>query len=196
MECSHKKFKTKTVAKKFFDLSFKTKTSVCLDCGAYLRNNEFEKKYLHWLEGIYKDRRDKFQTQCYFSKNLIKCAELYLEDYPGISTTVFVRALVTIFLNVIDADEEKSSQLESLMDSEIYESFVSDKDRKKINIQFKPIMMLDLIAISEVIDLKPAAIVEDVVIRLMTMITSQDERLRSFWESEIKNYLDMFLKAA
>ena len=104
--------------------------------------------------------------------------------------------MVTIFLNVIDADEEKSSQLESLMDSEIYESFVSDKDRKKINIQFKPIMMLDLIAISEVIDLKPAAIVEDVVIRLMTMITSQDERLRSFWESEIKNYLDMFLKAA
>ena len=196
MDCSHKNFSNKKVSKEIFDLSFETRTSVCKDCGAYLRNDEFEKKYLHWLESIYKDRRDKFQTQCHFSKNLIKCAESYLEDYPGISSTVFMRALVTIYLNIIDMDEEKSAQLESLLDSEIYDSFLNDKDRKKVNIQFKPNMMIDLIAISEVIEMKPAAIVEDIVMKLMTVITSQDQKLRSFWESEIKSYLDMFLKAA
>lgn len=196
MDCSHKNFSNKRVTKKIFDLSFETKTSVCKDCGAYLRNNEYEKKYLCWLEGIYKDRRDKFQTQCHFSKNLIKCAESYLENHPGISSTVFMRALVTIYLNVIDTDENKSTQLESLLDSEIYDSFCNDQDYKKINIQFKPNMMIDLIAISEVIDMKPVTIVEDIIIKMMTVITSQDQRLRSFWESEIKSYLEMFLKAA
>jgi hypothetical protein len=28
------------------------------------------------------------------------------------------------------------------------------------------------------------------------MITSHDDKLRSFWENEIRAYLDMFLKAA
>lgn len=196
MSCSHKFFSNKKVSKEIFGLSFETKTSVCKDCGAYLRNDEFEKKYLQWIEGIYKNKRDKFQTQCHFSKNLINWAESYLEDYPGISPTVFMRALVTIYLNIIDIDEKKSAKLESLLDSEIYKSFKNDKDRKKINIQFKPNMMIDLIAISEVIEMKPAAIVEDTVMKLMTVITSQDQKLRSFWESEIKSYLDMFLKAA
>ena len=196
MDCSHKKFSNKKVSKKIFGLSFQTKTSVCKDCGAYLQNDEFERKYLHWLEGIYKNRRDKFQTQCHFSKNLIKCAESYLKNYPGISSTVFMRALVTIYLNIIDMDEKKSAQLESLLDSEIYDSFHNDNNRKKVNIQFKPNMMIDLIAISEVIEMRPAIIVEDIVIKLMTAITSQDQKLRSFWKSEIKSFLDMFLKAA
>ncbi|MCK5882920.1 MAG: hypothetical protein KAG61_04465 [Bacteriovoracaceae bacterium] len=196
MECSHKSFSNKKATKEIFDLKFETKTSVCNDCGAYLRDDEYEKKYLSWLEQVYKDRRDKFQTQCHFSKKLIKCAENYLEDYPGISSTVFMRALVTIYLNIIDMDEVKSEQLESLLDAEIYESFQNDKDRKKINIQFKPNMMIDLIAVSEVIDMRPAALVEEIVLKLMTVITSQDQKLRSFWESEIKSYLDMFLKAA
>jgi len=166
------------------------------DCGAYLRGNEYEKKYMNWLEGIYKERRDKFQTQCYFSKNLIKCAESYLEDFPGISPTVFMRALVIIYFNIVDRDEKKSEMLEQLLDTDIYDSFINDQDRKKVNIQFKPKMMIELIAISELLEMSPSAVVEEVVIKLMTTITSQDKKLKEFWENEIRGYLDMFLKAA
>jgi len=30
----------------------------------------------------------------------------------------------------------------------------------------------------------------------MAVITSHDQKLREFWENEIRGYLDMFLKAA
>lgn len=177
-------------------MTFETKTSVCNDCGAYLRNNDYERKYMQWLETIYKNKRDKFQTQCHFSKNLINCTEIYLKEYPGILPTVFIRALVTIYFSVIDIDEKKSAQLESLLDSEIFDSFNDGGERKKINIQFKPKMMIDLIAISEFLEMSPSAIVEEVVVKLMTVITSQDQKLREFWKNEIRRYLDMFLKAA
>jgi hypothetical protein len=196
MECSHKSISHKKVKKEIFDMVFEAKTSVCNDCGAHLRDSDYEKKYMHWLEGIYKERRDKFQTQCHFSKNLIKCAETCLEEYPGISPTVFFRALVTIYFNVVDRDENKSAQFESTLNTEIYESFIHDKNRKKVTIQFKPKMMIELLAISDFLGESTSSIVEEVVVKFMTMITSHDEKLRKFWENEIRGYLDMFLKAA
>lgn len=196
MECSHKIVSNKKVKKEMFDMVFESTTSVCSDCGAFLRNEDYEKKYMHWLESIYKDRRDKFQTQCHFSKNLIRCAESYLENYPGISLTVFFRALAIIYFDIVDKDEKKSNQLESILDKEILDSFLSDKEKKKVTIQFKPKMMVELIAISEFLEASPSSIVEDVVVKLMTVITSHDHNLREFWENEIRGYLEMFLKAA
>jgi hypothetical protein len=196
MSCSHKNISNKKVKKEIFDLVFETSTSVCSDCGAFLRNEDYEKKYMLWLESIYKDRRDKFQTQCHFSKNLIKCAEVFLQDYPGISPTVFFRALAIIYFDIVDRNEKKSHQLEALLDKKILDSFVSDKDKKKVTIQFKPKMMIEILAISEFLEASPSSIVEEVVIKLMTAITSRDQKLREFWENEIRGYLDMFLKAA
>lgn len=196
MECSHKNVSNKKVKKEIFDLVFETTTSVCSHCGAFLRNEDYEKKYMHWLESIYKERRDKFQTQCHFSKNLIKCAESYLEDYPGISPTVFFRALAIIYFDIVDKDEKKSNKFETILDKEVLNSFLNDKGKKKVTIQFKPKMMIELMAISEFLEVGPSSIVEEVVVKLMTVITSRDQKLREFWENEIRGYLDMFLKAA
>lgn len=196
MGCAHQNFSNKKIKKEIFDLVFETKTSVCSDCGAYLRNDEYEKKYMHWLEEIYKDRRDKFQVQCHFSKNLIKCAEAYLEDYPGISLTVFLRAFTIIYFGIIDRDEKKSSYFESLLDFDVLQSFTNNKDKKKVTIQFKPKMMIEIMAVSEFLTMSPSAVVEEVVIKLMTTIISRDQKLKEFWEGEIRGYLDMFLKAA
>jgi len=196
MDCTHKNFEKETIEKEIFDQKFMHKTEVCKDCGSYLRGKDFEKAYMNWLEGIYKDRRDKFQVQCNFSNNLLKCADIFLEDYPGVSYTVLMRFLVTIYLNVVDVDEKLSEKFDSLLDSEIYDSFSNEKEKKKVNIQFKPKMMLDLVAISEVIDMKPYQIAESGVLKMMTAITSQDKKLREFWEKEIRSYLEIFLKAA
>ncbi len=196
MECTHKKFAKETIEKEIFDLKFRHKTDVCKDCGAYLRGKEFEKDYMHWLKRIYKKRRDKFQVQCSFSNNLLKCADSFLEDYPGISHTVLMRLLVTVYVNVVDVNEKLASKFDSLLDSEIYDSFLNDKDKKKINIQFKPKMMLDLVAISEVTDMRPYQIAEQGALKMMSAITSQDKKLKEFWEKEIRSYLEIFLKAA
>lgn len=196
MDCTHKNVSRKKVEKKFFDFTFKHQTLVCKDCHAYLRGNDFEKAYMNWLEGIYKDRRDKFQVQCYFSNELIKCAENFLENYPGVSSTVLMRILVIIYLDVIDRNEKLSKEFESILDFQIYDSLAQSSDRKKVNIQFKPKMMLELNAISEIIDMKAFQIVESSVLKMMTAIISQDLKLRSFWEEKIRIYLEVSLSAA
>ena len=37
-----------------------------------------------------------------------------------------------IYFNVVDRDKKKSALLESILDTEIHDSFVKDKDRKKV----------------------------------------------------------------
>ena len=196
MECSHKNIVNKTIEKEIFDLKFKHKAKVCKDCNAYLRGPEFEKSYMNWLEEVYKEKRSKFQVQCHFPQNLLKCAENFLENYPGISSTVLMRFLVTIYLDVIDGNEKLSQTFEKIMDQEILNSFTNDKDKKKVNIQFKPGMMVELVAIGELLDVSLSSIVENSVLKMMTAITSHDKKLRSFWEKEIKGYLEIFLKSA
>ena len=196
MDCLHEKTKKKLVTKEVFDSEFKHKALVCENCGAVLRNNEYEKAYMNWLEGIYKNSRSKFQVQCSLPDSLSKCAESFLEDYPGISTTVFMKILVTVYLNIVDTSDKLSTQFNDLLDTEIYDSFSSDKESRRFSIQFKPRMMLDLVSVSEVLGEKPSIIAEECILKMMTAITSQDKKLKSFWENNIRGYLDIFLKAA
>jgi hypothetical protein len=56
--------------------------------------------------------------------------------------------------------------------------------------------MIELIAVAEFSEKNPSAIVEEVVVKLMTITTSHDEEVREFWEREIRTYLDMILKVA
>ena len=51
-------------------------------------------------------------------------------------------------------------------------------------------------AIAEFLGISSSTVVEEVVTKMMTIFTSHDDRLREFWETEIRVYLDMFLKAA
>ena len=150
---------------------------------------------MKWLENLYRERRDKFQAQCFFSKNLIKCAEEYLKKYPTIPISIFMKFLVIIDLEIIDKDERKSSRLEKLKDQKVLESFLSN-EKTKVNIQFKPSFMIELLDIAELLDQTSTAVVENSIVKLMTIITSKDKKLRQFWENEIQEYLDAFLKAA
>ena len=195
MECSHKKISNKVVQKKIFGEIFRVRTEVCKECSAYLHNDVYERKYMKWLENLYRERRDKFQAQCFFSKNLIKCAEEYLKKYPTIPISIFMKFLVIIDLEIIDKDERKSSRLEKLKDQKVLESFLSN-EKTKVNIQFKPSFMIELLDIAELLGQTSTAVVENSIVKLMTIITSKDKKLRQFWENEIQEYLDAFLKAA
>ncbi len=117
-------------------------------------------------------------------------------DYPNVSLTFFFKALVVVFLDHVDGDEKLASQLSQITDSEILNSFSSDKDKKRVNIQFKPKMIVELSAMAKMVSMKPSEIVESSVVKMMTALTSQDERLKEFWESEIMRYVDSMLKAA
>ena len=117
-------------------------------------------------------------------------------DYPGISSTAFMRILSIIYVDHIDTNPSLLKRFNELLDQEIYNSFLKEKATKKVNIQFKPKMMIELMSISELIEMKISQIIELSIQKMMTAITSQDPKLKAFWEKEIKSYLEILLKAA
>ncbi len=198
MSCNHNNTQKKLIKKEFLDLSFSYKTLVCKDCGAYMRDDAFEKAYMLWLEETYRNLhyRNKFQVQCHFSNNLMSCVDEFLKHHPGISATVFLRFLATLYLSVVEPDEVLSQEFDRLLDKEVFESFVNDKEKKRANIQFKPTMMIDILAIADALEFRPYQIVETSIIRMMTAIISNNKALRVFWDRELSKYLNVFLKAA
>lgn len=196
MTCEHKNFSKKKVTLNKLGLEYSTRTDVCSDCGAYVRNNEFEIKFNEWLQDSYKSHRTKFQIQCNLSGNLVKCAQEFLKSYPGVSESVFFRIITILSLTIIDSSEKLSSSIETLFDGEVYNSFMEDNEKKRFNIQFKPKMMLEIHDTAELLQTSMTSIVEDSILRVMTLLTSQDEKLKEFWENEIKFFLESFLKSA
>ncbi|MBT3984562.1 MAG: hypothetical protein HOE90_24610 [Bacteriovoracaceae bacterium] len=196
MDCNHKNFSKEDAELDFLGMKFNHNTLVCNDCGAYLRGKDFESAYMEWLNERYHQKRDKFQVQCHLSKNLTMCLDKFIEDYPGVTQAALMRALVTVYINHIDINTDLVSRFNSLMNKDILSSFNSDDDRKKVNIQFKPKMMVQLISISELVLQRPSQICETSIIKMMACFTSQDENLKTFWNQEIQGYIDTILKAA
>ncbi len=196
MDCVHENTTKKLVKKEILGSTFECETMVCTDCGSYLRDASYDTSYMAWLENIYKNDRNKFQIQCHLSSKLIQCAEQFLANYPSVSLTFFFKSLVVVFLDHIDGNEKLSTQLDEMMDKQILNTFRNDTENKRVNIQFKPKMIIELATISKMVSLKPSQIVESCVVKLMTTLTSQDAQLKAFWETEIMRYVDSMLKAA
>lgn len=196
MDCQHEKIETQIVEKKIAGESFTHDAAVCTICGAFLRDKDYEVAFLDWAEGVYKRDRNKFQIQCYFDVELLSVADKLLREYPGVSHSYFFRSLVVVFLDHIDSDARLAAQFDALLDASVLDSFTQKPEKKLINIQFEPKMLLELEAVAVAIECRPSRLVESSVVKMMSAITSQNAALKEFWELEILKYLDPILKAA
>lgn len=196
LECLHENTEVRDVEKEFLGMVFKTETKVCLDCGAYLRGPEYERAYKKWLEDVYKSKRPKFQVQCHFSDNLIRCAEAFLKEHPGISITVYLRILATAYLHIVDGNEMLSERFEDLLDKEIFATLSDSEGRNRVTIQFKPAMMADIVDISEVFEMRLSHVVEEGVLKMMSAIMSKDPKMNTLWDEEVNTTLEVLLKSA
>jgi hypothetical protein len=196
MNCQHENIEQKFVEKEFAGEKFRRKTPVCKNCGAFLRDKEYELAFLGWLEDVYKKDRNKFQVQCHLDAGLVTVADKFLAEYPGVSQSHLFRSLVVVYLDHIDSDVQLSATFDSLIDSKILDSFTRKHEKKRVNIQFKPKMLVELEAMADAIDSRPAVLVESAVVKMMSAITSQNSALKDFWEAEVMKYLDPILKAA
>jgi hypothetical protein len=196
MNCQHENIEQKFVEKEFAGEKFRRKTSVCKNCGAFLRDKEYELAFLGWLQDVYKKDRNKFQVQCHLDTGLVTVADKFLAEYPGVSQSHLFRSLVVVYLDHIDSDVQLSATFDSLIDFKILDSFTRKLEKKRVNIQFKPKMLVELEAMADAVDGRPAVLVEAAVVKMMSAITSQNSALKDFWEAEVMKYLDPILKAA
>lgn len=196
MTANQKKAPKKVVAKEFLGEVFRHETLECAETGAYLHGPEFEAAYRDWLNELYKSKRAKFQIQCHFGDSLMRCADSYLVQHPGVATTVFFRILATSYITIIDGDEKLSERFDGLLDANVYDSFVDSDGRTRVSIQFKPAMMVDIVATSEVLEMKMSQIVEESILKMMTAIVSQEPEMRAFWRDKVSAMIDVMLKSA
>lgn len=193
--CLHSDVSLNEVEKKLFDLSFKTESLVCNKCGAILRGKEYEGNFNIWLRENYQNNPEKFKLDCYFPHNIFQAAQEYLKAYPGTSIDSFLKALVVIYLNLVDQYENESISLKSLFESEVSKLLANNEDRRQIDIHVKPKLMIEILAITEVFGVSPSALVEEVIIKLMAAYLSHEPRMRRFWDREVHRYLYFILKA-
>jgi hypothetical protein len=177
-DCEHGSFSRKEISEKFLDLTFKYKTQVCHDCGAYLYNKNYEKARSAWLKEIYQKNRSRFQIQAFFSQNLLDCANEYLLEHPGVSETDLLRILTTFYIDIIIMDQRLSKKFDSLLDLEVNTSLSRTGPGIRKGIQFKPRIMMDILAFNEAFDFKTSFIVEKSVEKMMTALTSQNDQVR------------------
>ncbi len=196
VDCQHEKIEKQVVEKKFAGESFTHDAAVCTICGAFLRDKDYEVAFLDWVEGVYKRDRSKFQVQCHLNVGLLSVAEKFLGEYPGVTHAHLFRGLVVIYLNHIDSDARLAEQFAALLDASVLDSFTRKCQKKRVNIQFKPKMLLELEAMADVIKCRPAQLVESSVVKMMSAITSQNAPLKALCEREIMKYLAPILKAA
>lgn len=194
--CLHSNVTLKEVEKKLFDLSFKTESLVCNKCGAILRGKVFEEKYNSWLEELYKNSPEKFKIDCRFSKVVIESATKILSAFPGTTIDALVKAFVVTYFNVLDRDNVKSIQFNSLLEADKLKLFVIDEDAVNVSIHFKPKLMIELISVSESFNLGVSSIVEEIVTKFMVIYSLSQTEAKEFWRKDISNYLEMLLLAS
>jgi hypothetical protein len=194
--CLHSNVTLKEVEKNLFDLSFITESLVCNKCGAILRGKEFEEKYNFWLEELYKDSPEKFQIYCSFSKVVIESATKILSAFPGTTIDALVKALVVTYFNVLDRDNEKSIQFKFLFETDNSKLCVNNEEAIKVNIHFKPKLMIELMSVAESFNIDVSSIVEEIVTKFMVIYSSTQTEAKEFWRKDISNYLEMLLLAS
>lgn len=197
LDCIHSNLKRQEVAQQYFGLDFVITTDVCQDCGAVLRDEATERNFRNWLNQIAQSHRDKFTLQPFFSPNAVNCLENLLNNFPGAHISVLIRAMVSVYINNVLTDPERTQTVESIVDSEIFSSFVDDgTPMKRHSINFKPIALLDIVTWAEILEMAPAKFVQEATLRILALSYDSNPGLKSYWDQHIFPKLRMIINAA
>ncbi|RLA59892.1 MAG: hypothetical protein DRQ89_13530 [Epsilonproteobacteria bacterium] len=194
MDCYHENLVEKRIEYLTLNSKFIYTGLECSDCGATLWNSDTDRKFNSWLEKLYKSDREKFQIQFGLSKNTISCIKKISEPFPGVGISALFKAIVAIYLE-LGPNTTFQKIINKVIEGEVYRSFrVRGKDRFKI--QFKPMPLMEINSMAEFFDETPAQFVEEGILIILSIFVENDQKLKDFWEENIKNKLNALLKVA
>ena len=194
-ECQHPKFKKQHITRDFQGEIFKYTTKVCSSCGVSLWGERNEQDYNEWLENLHSEKRHLFQVQYQLSEKVIDCLEQMRKRFAGVDVSLLTRALVTVYLNIVEDNEEIMERLETYIESDAYNILINDNKYTRRKTQFKLSGMRDLLAYSQLFDVKPSEIIENFIYRMILLSINEDEQMKAYWNSILKS-VEMILKAA
>ncbi len=194
-ECNHKIYALKSHSKIFEGEEFIYKAKTCNDCGSEAWDDKLEKNYSNWLMDLHKTKRHIFQVQYSIPKYVQDCISKLLERFPHVEESLLIRALVMVYLNVVEDRDEILKKVEAYIDSDDYRILTKgSKINKKV--QFNPKGFNEILTHSNLFEIKPKSLIEEILKRMIILSIKEDKKMKDFWENEILVGIETILMAA
>jgi hypothetical protein len=190
--CEHKNFNEQTFEKEVAGHKFSAKTQVCKDCGAQLWDEALAAKFNAWLKTV-----NKVRVQFKMSSRAEDCLEKFVEKFPGSNKTIFVRAFITVYMQVLSQHGTQANDIfNSIFDSRYYKSFAEDESNRLFPTDVKPILFIDIQSWGKLFELKPNEFASEAFHLMMAMHISEDIELKEFWTKNILPQIENIVRVA
>jgi len=193
--CEHEKLIIENHHKEFEKEIFEYKASTCKDCNAVLWDNELEKSYGAWVNKLYKEKRHIFQIQYSIPATVQECIGKLLERFPHVEESLLIRALIVVYIDMVENEQNIMDSLEHYLISEDYLHLIEGQKNSK-KIQFAPSGFQKIQSYSKLFGMKPNKILEEVLNRMILLSIREDEVMKEFWENVILKDIAMIIEAA
>jgi hypothetical protein len=144
---------------------------------------------------LYKEKRHIFQIQYSISSHEQSCITKLLERFPNVEESLLIRALIIVYIEMVESEQEILERLESYLSSPDYVKLVNaDKVAKKL--QFGPFGFQKIVSCSKLFDMKYSKIAEEVLSRMILLSIKEDDLMKDFWENVILKDIQRIVMAA
>lgn len=194
-DCQHVNTREELVSKPFLDKVFTYTTDVCVDCGASLWTPATSAMFSQWLSKT-DFSRDRLIVQFFLNQRSLEILEHVVDMFPGSDRSSVVRALVSVYMLVVLKDREISDIVETVTSGKVFKDLNHDARNRRVGVQFNPMAMLDICDWANILDVTNAKFIEEVILRMLSIVVEKDERLKMIWEQTLRPSVELALKAA
>jgi hypothetical protein len=118
-----------------------------------------------------------------------------MELFPHVEESLLIRALIVIYIDIVENEENVLTRIESYLDSEDFSQLI-DQKRVLKKLQFGPLGFQKMISYSKLFDMKLSKIVEEVLNRMILLSIKEDTEMKAFWENVILKDIERIVMAA
>lgn len=191
-DCEHPNIVPGNIRREFLGRRFEAEGEVCADCGFELWDNSLEEKYRVWINKL--GLRPKVQFKV--SAEADQCFRKICEELPTSLHSPVLRAMILVYLDLIGGGEKFGNIVNDAFDSEYFQRLEEGPKDKALSTEVSAALLHDLTTWGNLFDMKTNELASDAFHIIISLCISEDDKLKEFWESEIKPRLDNFLKAA
>lgn len=191
-DCAHNSTNEATINRELSGHVFSARTLVCNNCGSELWNEKINLDFYKWVNEIGVKPRIQFKM----SHLAEQCLEQMLVKFPGANKTIFVRAMIAVYLDLLRKGPQVNDIFNQIFDSEFYHHFENDQTTKMFQTDVRAFFFFDIQSWGKSFNLKPNEMAYEAFHLMMALHVSEDSELKDFWSRIVLPQIETIIKAA
>ena len=188
--CNHENIESKEIKRSFLSHEFTTQGNVCRDCGAELWDNTVHSAFHNWLNNLEIENQKQYNISESTQALLKKLGEqFYCSDESKL-----VRSIITVVSKKL-SNPKYNNLFNTIMESSDFKSLIGEPHNihKKVRIT-NPKSLYDYENWKEILDFNDSEFIRTFIV-LILVVKQVNNEFSNFWESEIREALEMVLAA-